>query len=917
MKRLICSLDGTWNNDDPDQIVTNVVKLHRCILPADGAGVQQIARYITGIESAKGTANQFLKGAVGIQVDEKIKEAYEFLAANYAAGDEIYLFGFSRGAFQARSLAGFITMAGLAKAGAGFNYPDAWDLYRQPASARNAATLKKLRAAADTGVRIRCIGAFDTVGNLGNPFFSGGPFNGRFKFHDMRLHDTVGVALHALSIDEIRGPFRPTLWTKPREAVPRPDQHVEQMWFAGSHADVGGGYADTGLSDIPLAWMAERIAAKTGLALDMEKLRSIAKPDVHGVQHASDTGRIFGWSKVLPFIRLINQTTAAIPVMRRMLLGTWRATKLSRRQTGINEQVHESVVERYGKPVPVQRDGTLLSLVYRPVNLKALMAARRYANPEAGRAEPDHALRPKVKLVTVHGTGSGDPVPKGSRWWQLGSPFQTELAKRLNLDPARVEVVAFQWGDGPNSEAARRAAGKALYEQLKSYDRSCEDYHVIGHSHGGSVIHHALMQSILRGRPFERLKSWSSVGTPFLDYIPRRYLYSRLHGTGLMIFATAIGAFAAAAAVLFRAFTEVQAKAPGTKAAYFSEVVAIVAASPVVYGLLALASVYIIDRWRGGWYSVEQKRRAARLYASRWFGVFHRDDEAISALSNVRYANGPIVPPTFLQPLAGLIPLALVVAISFAYVDRLDTIEEFTLKGLVLPFINNNNVVPWVWYAGLLVISPLVFIAAARGLVALLRMVVTAAGWPLAMLIDKVVWSSVRLQAWGDDRTRETVAGIASHPPEFPDLFGPLPEPLSSHLSLYSEKNAVITLKRVRQALGMVQRPQAHADVRAHLADQLNWGELIHTTYFDIPEFIDLTALHLHEAGMAPLDTAQGFDAGREEVRGWRQLFNTTVAPVPAPAPAPAPAAANASAAATPPAGEVQRVRDQGAQQPA
>ena len=475
MKRLVCCLDGTWNNDDAGAVPTNVVKLHRAVLPEDAAGVSQVSHYVKGIASANDIRAQFLKGAVGYEVGDRIRDGYRFFVDTYQPGDEIFLFGFSRGAFEARSLAGFITLFGIAKKDAGFSVDEAWALYRQSPSRRSAAALEKLRAAAHYPVRIKCVGVWDTVGNIGNPFFSSGLLGRWTKFHDTRLHPSIEVGLHALSIDEVRGPFRPSLWTRPRDAPPTPGQHVEQVWFAGSHANVGGGFPETELSDIALLWMAERANATAGLALDIDALLRAAKPNALGLQHASATGSLFKWSGRLPFIRLINQRAQAIPRLRRTLIGSWRSNKLERAEITVNERVHESVLARFGKTVNEATGETLNEIVYQPRNIAALIDAQQTVGEATNMADTatqangaaqtsSSGASPLTKLVTVHGTGAGHKECTGERWWQRGSPFLAELAKRLNLDPARVEIVPFHWDLGPNSETGRRAASRAQAE---------------------------------------------------------------------------------------------------------------------------------------------------------------------------------------------------------------------------------------------------------------------------------------------------------------------------------------------------------------------------------------------------------------------------------------------------------------------
>lgn len=310
MKRVILSLDGTWNDDKSGSPLTNVAKLHSAIEAVDANGVRQDAHYIEGIASTKGETALFLKGALGYGVSDRIQKAYEALAKSYGPGDDIYLFGFSRGAFEARSLAGFIALFGVAKAGAAFPFAKAWSLYRTREVKRDQAALAEIRALSHYPAPIKCVGVWDTVGNIGNPFIAG-PVSRSFAFHDTRLSDSTEVGLHALSVDEVRGPFRPALWSLPEGQTLAAHQHVEQVWFAGTHSDVGGGCRETALSDIALLWMAERVSAMTGLAFDRDKLARTTRPDPLGPQHSATTGAIFSWSGLFPFIRLVKQAVEA------------------------------------------------------------------------------------------------------------------------------------------------------------------------------------------------------------------------------------------------------------------------------------------------------------------------------------------------------------------------------------------------------------------------------------------------------------------------------------------------------------------------------------------------------------------------------------------------------------------------------
>lgn len=371
MKRLIVCFDGTWNDAASGEALTNVAKLSRAIIEQDRRGVIQKVKYIAGVGTGYGGALGRGIGASGIEVGARVQEGYKFLAANYEPGDEIYVYGFSRGAFQARSLAGLIAFVGLMNPNAGISVGDAWQVYRAGRDGADPAALRKVRQASDYPVPVKLVGVWDTVGNIGNPLWEGGRLAERFKFHDTRLSPTVEVGLHALSIDEQRGPFRPALWTR-RAHEPLPEhQRVEQVWFSGVHADVGGGYEETALSDIALLWMAERTAAYTNLAINVEKLMRFSRADPLGVQHSSTANGVFKASALLPFVRLIGQNRKGSSAVRRLFFRDIRTVRIAKGEVTVNELIHPSARARFGKAVKQNAGGKIRSFVYRPRNLAA------------------------------------------------------------------------------------------------------------------------------------------------------------------------------------------------------------------------------------------------------------------------------------------------------------------------------------------------------------------------------------------------------------------------------------------------------------------------------------------------------------------------------------------------------------------
>ncbi len=373
MKRLVVLFDGTWNKPGNEDEITNVVKLQRFVPAADPQGVQQLAHYVVGIATEDLGRLTFTVGAIGFGVGDRVQRGYKFLCENYEDGDEIYVIGFSRGAFQARSLAGLIALAGIARSAAVETIAGVWSCYEDHKLAPDAARLADLRGVAHYPVRIKCVGVWDTVGNLGIPLVKKSLIKELLGFHDTELSPLVDVGLHALAIDEPRGPFEPTLWTTKQGAALPAGQIIEQVWFPGSHANVGGGFRDCGLSDIALLWMAERITQTTGLAIDLAGLRNAAKPDPLAELVSPTSDGVYRVSHIFPFVRLIKQNRKAISPLRRALFGTWRASIVPADQMTANESIHESALARLGKRAPLRRGETVKQVVYHSANLAAAL----------------------------------------------------------------------------------------------------------------------------------------------------------------------------------------------------------------------------------------------------------------------------------------------------------------------------------------------------------------------------------------------------------------------------------------------------------------------------------------------------------------------------------------------------------------
>lgn len=315
-RRLILFLDGTWNEDEEDLPSSNIVYLRERLSWGLNVRVRRSAEdqrngrqnddddayqklpprfrkkgitgvvldgfeYIVHYDRGVGTGAYFdsLKGGLlGDGLDQNIREAYRFLSNWYRPGDEIFVFGFSRGSFTARSLCGYLQAIGLLRCEqcTPENEQRAWRYYRTPPGDRLSGEWAWFNRKDSFGqslvhdsryLRVRALCVFDTVGALGIPVNGFRKINElKYGFHDTEVNPLVDIRLHAMAIDEPRHSFAPSLWTAPKFKRTVHDRSpTEQVWFAGAHSDVGGGYVrwtrpkTTGLSFLPLAWMMQRL----------------------------------------------------------------------------------------------------------------------------------------------------------------------------------------------------------------------------------------------------------------------------------------------------------------------------------------------------------------------------------------------------------------------------------------------------------------------------------------------------------------------------------------------------------------------------------------------------------------------------------------------------------------------------------
>ncbi len=354
IRKLALFLDGTWNtlNDN-----TNVWRMKSLLTTGDP---NQLCYYSQGVGTTRG--ERVSGGMFGYGLDREVTDAYEWLIEHYEVGDRLFIFGFSRGAFTARSLAGFIAKCGLLTPGAPLSLDQLYSRYRLGTSADSIRELKNrtadllsqeetwlLKYSRDIPVYFQ--GVWDTVGALGLPFGNLAHVSrSQFKFLETDLRINYSFAYHALAIDEHRVDFAPTLWTKVTRksgdnVPPRPLTEVEQRWFVGAHADVGGGYEDGVLAQLPLRWLQSKAEAhglrfRNSVALDGD--------EVHADVHDSFAQMGLGLYPILRLGRRYYRTLGAAPI------DNATSTKAS-----INETIDGSVFKRWQENTD-----------YRPANLE-------------------------------------------------------------------------------------------------------------------------------------------------------------------------------------------------------------------------------------------------------------------------------------------------------------------------------------------------------------------------------------------------------------------------------------------------------------------------------------------------------------------------------------------------------------------
>ena len=311
MKRIILGLDGTANAAYYDTFYSNVFRIDLALnaldKPTDDAEeVHQLFFYLSGVGAAAYQYMGLLGKLFGQGIDELILQAYINLVSNYEEGDEIYIFGFSRGAVAARALTGMISRAGLLKYEYTAHIPSAWSFYLNAPEAGDYISEMHRITYRDT--KIEFLGVWDSVYGINPRLALSNKLITKLKFPDFRLDAGVKHAVHILSLDDTRPHFEVMMF----DGISDDSQTLNQIWMPGVHSDIGGGYMEDFLSTVSLLTMLDMLREIKGVDIVVDE--DFVQRDLRLRLHkknvvVNDEWRMGKVSRYIPWSRKMKQST--------------------------------------------------------------------------------------------------------------------------------------------------------------------------------------------------------------------------------------------------------------------------------------------------------------------------------------------------------------------------------------------------------------------------------------------------------------------------------------------------------------------------------------------------------------------------------------------------------------------------------
>ncbi len=590
-------------------------------------------------------------------------------------------------------------------------------------------------------------------------------------------------------------------------------------------------------------------------------------------------------------------------------------------------------------------------------------------------------------VVTVHGTfvhsggtadalniGDGGSIP----WWQRSSAFETELKGFVSGEDGPLDVVPFTWRS-LNSELDRREAGSSLLRLLRQLDARNEPYCVVGHSHGGSVIASALIESVARRWPLTHLRRWITVGTPFVGMRKERFLFSRLTLTRKVIFVASLMLFG-----MFLFYVGGELLGQGFRARNERYYTALLFSGAMM--TLPILFFYFVFRFLDGHelkgYSRGTVERARKHYADKWLPLCHKNDEAVQGLRllpdvKLHFFDDLFAVPTLMKASIVALPLVYLLVVTspsimlgisdflqtrvydvqefveeeaaatkareelfnlgrrmrefrdrgerstldpaaaeearrnaerirqelrakrrqieqslpeFANVERAQRFKRrFLMRGgqlceggrlcggghdyalnskllfhVVTDELSSATVDEEIFggrFAGLLrllvpvVLVPIVFALIALVILKIIEWVARLISTVLARALNHITLAEMKRSTFGNDTEGEIVVGADYGPSWLDPVTWELPDDVAERISAHSNSMAAQSIMKFREAISTFASAEG-ADARSRLmTDYLSWNELVHTSYFEVPQFREMVAVAISQTpGFRPTE---------------------------------------------------------------
>lgn len=522
-------------------------------------------------------------------------------------------------------------------------------------------------------------------------------------------------------------------------------------------------------------------------------------------------------------------------------------------------------------------------------------------------------------IVTVHGTNDTGPED-GNQWWQRGSYFEQHIRELVKAEVGSLNFDRQIW-DGRNSEASRYKSAEELAERLSNLEKNGEPYCVIGHSHGGSVISHALVSSIASKKNYlNKLSKWISVGTPFITLKKKALLFDRLSIVGQLAYVVIAFLAVCLPIVVYGLYFRDELE-DGISMLYrdaYKWLPAVLFFVPMIFLVMYFQPQRLKMR---GSDALDLVRESLQ---SRWLPLRHAGDEAVQGLTVLGDMKFRPFPPAAANGVMAFlsiffVPLCFVFIVTtdvgaevFDYLfSRPDArkiseahgafvrVQEalvsiytlsFNYSGRVLyEFISDVNLVKQISHFLTLLFYFVVLCFVGVIVLFVSAVIAVPVGAITSALLNRSTTLQIRHNAWGGDTIGEYPVSVGNSPHWIAGGSPPLPAALADEITRISDEAAANAIKKFRGLLTDLAFAKKGVDDFDVLSKYLTWKELIHTTYFHVPRFRKLVAYAIAASPGFRATDAFMADPDYSVVASWYAEITqpTTTAPAQISAPAP------------------------------